>query len=493
MKHPIPSDWGGEQWHCIQLQWPDSREWDVILLGLLSYAKLGRIWDERTGSVRDTQQIGWAIWDKNAPFVACDDCPDCPDCPPPQDCPDCPDSGGGTTGECLTCSEGASDEGDEEMGQVVTDVQIVNGKIRVFFGKCCYEDLDATGLTVDTSESIPDDIYDPLLPPATTYSACGRAKAVHEAVVACTDAMWDQRLNPLVWQWIGRVEDAVGVGNLSNNMIISGIEAALHLELFTGEETVFDESNMQRALCFMVESFEATNGDLSDTEWDAIKSAYTAAFGIYTGSIWGYAVLAIGKGTLSRIAKAGAVNQTADCGCPSAPVFENIGIGYDWRYVYDFRDGVGAWNLSASTHQDPAYGLWGDGSGDVNNRTTPEATLQFTDVANGSTLQCIGIVVDMLGAPENIDNSQVWVGTDDTIHIGGDQLVLVTGDNPTTPGQHQVVVFANNGLGSLELQFKVKLFAYHETDHVRDNTVENSQRIVAVLFAGSGPGPMVSA
>jgi len=92
-KHPIPDDWDGETWKDICILWPDSPLWRGILRGFLSTPRRGRFWDEHTGNVRDTQEIGKTIYEANEAMDPCDGviCPPGPmgpTGPPGQDC-DC--------------------------------------------------------------------------------------------------------------------------------------------------------------------------------------------------------------------------------------------------------------------------------------------------------------------------------------------------------------------------------------------------------------------
>lgn len=59
---PIPDDWDGETWGCHLLEWPNSDQFNGILLGLLTWPLRGWFWDERTGQVTDAQAIGMEIY-----------------------------------------------------------------------------------------------------------------------------------------------------------------------------------------------------------------------------------------------------------------------------------------------------------------------------------------------------------------------------------------------------------------------------------------------
>jgi len=73
MKLPIPNDWNGEDWACIQVQWPNSPLWIAILNGWLSQSARGRTWDENSGTITEAQTIGREIWQRNRLMNACSD------------------------------------------------------------------------------------------------------------------------------------------------------------------------------------------------------------------------------------------------------------------------------------------------------------------------------------------------------------------------------------------------------------------------------------
>ena len=326
----IPDDWTLEtgEWTAYCIRWPESEEWEIMMRSVLYTFTRGREWDRDSGSIRTAQKIGWQIFDRNNPLVPCEDCPDCPDCP--------------DSGSPVLPSDGVGSSvimESEDMGQVVTDVKIENGQLVVYFGPCCTHTFDLSASITEGGETVPDDIFDPLLPEGATYSACGRAAAVHAAVSLAVDSMWDERLNPNIFQWIGHVEQNVGLGNLSNNAVLSGVTYAIALDVVLGGEDIFDESKLQRALCSMAEVFQASNTNLSDDEWGAIFSAYQYAFGVYVGGIFVYAIRAIGRGTMSTVAKGGAVNQSANCGCPgTVPEEETEPDAQGWFLSQNYAD-----------------------------------------------------------------------------------------------------------------------------------------------------------
>src|SRR5690606_12920058 len=67
----IPSDWDGEAWSCVRVQWPDSPQYRALLRGALSQLMRGRYWDGQTGSVIGAQNVGKAVWAANAGLSPC--------------------------------------------------------------------------------------------------------------------------------------------------------------------------------------------------------------------------------------------------------------------------------------------------------------------------------------------------------------------------------------------------------------------------------------
>ncbi len=64
-KVPIPTDWDAETFCCKVVEWPQSPQWEAILLGLLTWPLRGRFWDGATGNIRDVQSVGRQIFDLN--------------------------------------------------------------------------------------------------------------------------------------------------------------------------------------------------------------------------------------------------------------------------------------------------------------------------------------------------------------------------------------------------------------------------------------------
>jgi len=477
---PIPSDWllPSGKWAGVCVTWPDSEAWRLHLRSLLYHITRGRSWDQQSGTITTVQAIAWEIFRRNDPFVPCQDCQPCED--------GTPGSQNGTSGAFGACSAG-NGEDDNEMGQVVTDVTIVDGKLTVWFGPCCSKTLEDF-VTGQTGQNMGDDPLNPDGDPDFVYSACGKANAIVEMVFSIVDAAWQEIDSlPFLWEIIPNIESAVGY-DLDNNWIVDLMSNVVATSLAGFEAADFqDSTSKQRILCRLVSMFQdSAAGVVDNAAFESIRSVFCSE----VRSVWEFtaelmfqsAINALGRVDMDTVAKLGAGDTTTNCDCPAeetAQPFEQYGLDKAWRYVFDFQTGTNGFVLDGSgTHQN-ATGLWAD------NQITDHianivANLDFDNVNNGSTLLLVGLIWTNVG--DETWNSQVKCGVNNLDPIGMADLVNLGGTAPATPGTFTVIASVNHALGAGDDQFRLQLQAEHLTDV--------SQKLVAVLFAGSGPGPM---
>ena len=335
MKLPIPEDWDGVSWQCIEVQWPDSVQYRGLLLGVLSLLTRGRLWDESTGTIRDAQAIGWQIFNRNYPLTECTVCDS-----DNGDNGSVDNSSPYALGQIATGTPAAIDE-DEEMGQVVTDVQIIGGKIRVFFGPCCYRDLEGIDLAVDTGE----EVEDPYVPSdgssdPNTYSACAKAWAVVDAIEAVLNAAYDVVGSSfLPWQWPGKVETAVDM-NLNDKWTVALIIDWLGLGILITSENAFTEDDQQKSAQSLANVFANTPAGVPDeATYEAVKNAIHTRGLVYDGLIMS-AIAALGRSNLDRIVKLGAREDLSRT-CEEPVDFGlTIPVPHDWALLIDFRTGL---------------------------------------------------------------------------------------------------------------------------------------------------------
>jgi len=469
---PIPADWllTTGVWTGFCIAWPESEAWALHLRSLLYHLTRGRTWDAQTGTITTAQAIAWEIYNRNAPLVLCGDCEECP--PEPQN---------GTSGAFGACSADDS-EGDSEMGQVVTDVQVVDGKIRVFYGPCCYVDL--TGITAD--QVSPDIGDDPLVPPGGSppaYSACGKAYAVVKAIETCLIAMFAAVVEvDWPWQILGHVEQSVGY-NLDNKwMAALYVDVSSLISLGLGAADIFTPIDQQEMICKLVNLFgDNALGVPDSATYDALKAAITTSNFVYSG-VLETAVACFGRGNLDTIAKLAADDTTRNCNCPdqTAELFFGVGTGFAWRYVFDFRASQHSWTLDDSnTRWSSGLGLWAENQVTLH-KAKIDASRPIDQQNNGSTLKLIGVVLQMAG--DETYEATMLIGTNAGNLIPQADLIAMTGNAPSAAGTYTIMKTVDDALGADETALRCLLECQHLTDV--------SQKIVGLYFAGTGPGPL---
>jgi hypothetical protein len=163
----------------------------------------------------------------------------------------------------------------------------------------------------------------------------------------------------------------------------------------------------------------------------------------------------------------------------------------DWLYIWDFRAGLGDWELQADVFRDATYGLWANSINQNDNRCPVAANIQFDQINNGSSLMLAGVVVEFLG-DDNMDDNFVYFGHNNVTLVGPVQIGAVTGDAPCTPGTHTIVNYGYDLMTTVDIRFRAYLYAYHEDTEEHPDVVASSHRIVGVMFGGNGPGPLAN-
>lgn len=337
----IPDDWDGQTWSCIELQWPDSPKYTLLLRSLLYSLTRGRDWDRDTGNIKQQQLIGWEIFTRNSPLVNCEDCPECPPEATERDL-----SG-------LACG-GLIVMEDDDVGQVVTDVTVEDGVLTVWFGPCCSKPL-SDFVVSDVQPGIGDTPWQPPgVEEAPDYSACGKAAAIVEAIYFVLEATQDALVDTdYPWQILGHVENSVGY-NLDNKwlaalwgswLVLAGLST---IDMFSGFDIsdfvgfapadVFSPIDRANSRCALEHLFsDNAVGVPDETAYNGIKATITSRNLLYGGMI-SLAISTLGRANLDAIAKLGAANTGADCQCYAPGFGEDVDtIGLDWFMLIDFR------------------------------------------------------------------------------------------------------------------------------------------------------------
>lgn len=297
MKLPIPQDWDGETWQCIEIQWPDSDTWRAILLGALSQYILGRLWDERTGTITDIQQVGWAIWNKNSPLNACggETIPDNGTTPP------IPFFGGW---------EGYFEDSEEyEMNGPCPPVKIENG-ILYYWWCCQWQEIGALSVVPQPIEDIPP------WEETDTFSACGKASAIIESLYLIADGVWDNKDGPDYILNIGAVDNLLPQYDLNNYGIMGLLRGARSLDDTYTQSEFLNTTYKLQFLCQLAPLLTADNSGVNDDLYKQLLGLVASIYPSDTVTWWQGLLGTFGQSILSEIAVAGAGDTTADCTCP---------------------------------------------------------------------------------------------------------------------------------------------------------------------------------
>lgn len=326
MKIPIPTDWNGDTFECYTIQWPNSPEWRSILRGLILSPARGRFWDERSGSVSGAQIVGLQIDTLNLPLTTCD-------------------------GLIVPCTEPTIPRGGdfdldnlefcacEDDDMACTDcppIKIENGSLYWF-------NCGEWQLVGDIGGAPQPEVVDPWPndengdPP--TLSACGKAKAVYDAVLAVANG-FDAAGGEPPWKWVGRVESELPGYDLKNTWVVSGVLALINLLALYELEEIFNDYKLGSSLCRLVSIFGADQAGITDEQFAAIKQVFTSEFGLILSQPYTVAINAIGQTSLSTIAKLGASDTTADCDCPEfiPPPDETVPDANGWYWSVPLPD-----------------------------------------------------------------------------------------------------------------------------------------------------------
>lgn len=325
----IPDDWAiGEDWIDYCIHWPDSWQWRLLLKSLLYTLTRGRSWDRNSGTITDAQAAGWAIFEENHLLLdLCGDSEQTDVAPPPD-------------GTVYVYMGGALVEvGD--MGQVVTAIEVVDGKLRIYYGKCCYEDFDipaATQITPDYGDQpwmpTDDSGYD-----EPGYSACGKATAIVKATYLLVQAAFGALEVDWPWQILPHVEQAVGYnlknGYLANMMANVGAGALVGLD-YLDIYNVGDEAD---AICHLQELFtDSAAGVPTNDLFVQIKQVFGDQINFLNRPMITLALECYGRDNLDTIAKLGAIDTESTCDCYVPPFGESVDqTGLDWFILVDLR------------------------------------------------------------------------------------------------------------------------------------------------------------
>lgn len=354
MRITIPQDWDGEDWACVQIEWPNSPQWFAVLAGLISQVNRGWSWQETGGVGNDLPEVlavAQEILARNWPWRDCEG----EVIPPPS-----VQNGNGHDGmefaggglfcweDCMPCID------------ISGMLKIENGVLYALDHCCNWVAVGAISgnQSVETLDENPE--YDPESDPPQAWAACGKAYGVITSMAAfindCIDEWdtppwefrqaivkkWPQWSLSLVWLFRLQQISAtfVGLGSWSKGDI-------------TGADIV------QTIICKLAAQLLDTP-TVTDDEFGHLKSSISSALSDYYGEqelvgdlmwfiardFWQTAQDAIGSGDLRNEMVLGASDTDAVCDCPD--LLPPVPEGLDWFHTYDFT-------IDEQTFVDPGF------------------------------------------------------------------------------------------------------------------------------------------
>jgi hypothetical protein len=385
-KLPIPNDWDDAKWHCVSIQWPDSTLWDAVLLGWLSLPKRHELWEGLPGDVLAAQEIGWDIWLKNGLLPPC-----APAVPAPEP-------------EIIYIpAGGGSDESEDDMGQVVTDVTLnTAGQIVVWFGPCCSKVLDIP--LVKPEITPPYEGQDP----APTYSACGKASALVDLLYEAVDRIWETKADPPN-EWVGDIEDYFpGNDDLDDNFIIGSYLANIFYdETFGDYIDLVQEDQKQSLKCQWLKIMTADSSGVTREQYDRMHAVLDVIYGLPEAYIFGQAMEIFGPHDMSNIAMLMSTDVAANCDCPEVPVPEAplTWPDYGWFHLVNFA----AWSTQPTWFSDGGQGDWLASVGLVSIDTTNNRDVWpvVNPEVDGGTLRRVAFKLKLLAGGTNWDDNSI--------------------------------------------------------------------------------------
>lgn len=317
MRVPIPDDWNGEDWRCVQVFWPDSVGWIGVLLGLLSTTRKGRYWDERTGTITDAQAVADEIISRLIPLDGCWE----------NLASTCPAS---------ACSSGGNNTAESDWLDLmacldISDLLKIEDGILYAMSGCC--EWVAIG-EIGNLATVPygTEYFDTLETPPT-FSACGKATAVLNAIYSVANSVWDEidNLNP--FQVVSNVKaDNPGLSLAASNVTVAWFAAKAMVALadeLTVQSNLFDETTWESLHCKAAGIFSADDASAPDDLFKKLTTIFVSEFGqsLTTYADWYNTIMvAIGANELISLAQLGATDTTSTCNCPQEGFLGYTGV-----------------------------------------------------------------------------------------------------------------------------------------------------------------------
>lgn len=326
MKLPIPQDWDGESWQCLQIQWPKSPAYRAILLGFLSYLTRGRAWDERIGLVTDAQDVGWAIFNKNYPLKACENGEDT-----------------GTRGPGFWPCESSYDEVEECEDNMSgcagsgLPIKIEDGKL--YWWACCQWNL--VGPISTPVEDFPDGTEEPDHDPDEGVDRCKKATHVVNVLWEMSRIIYEHAGTTYEGEVQNLLKAAYPMFDYSLAYLILATPVYVPLRLGGPFDDSFTAIAKQRLICKWAEVVKGDSWEISASERDKMGVACFAAMGADEAAAMNGTLAVLGADDLRKLGlQAGTMGSGLDCSCPDyiEPADDLPGNpgGLEWQHDFKF-------------------------------------------------------------------------------------------------------------------------------------------------------------
>lgn len=308
-------------------------------------------------------------------------------------------------------------EGDE-MGQVVTDVFLRNGKLVVQFGPCCEREYEFDADKNFGISNAPEDggFEIPSYGPTESYTACAKAAALIDVHIAIADSLFDDaEKGSWPWEAYSNLRANVPGINFGMSQLIAayGFSRGVDWQGLISEAE--DPEFYQLLRCNLAQLFDDDSSGITETQYsqaiEAVRSAARSFFPLpdivvaYKGVVdFHVAVMSsIGAGDANNITSFVADDGTQNCDCPSTSIYNLTPDANGWyfRKLPDVEvtmvSGANFWNGAGFTFysEHDIFGMIFDS----------ELTSPLTDIAMQSSSNIAGDDVAWQGGTP-------WAGTE---------------------------------------------------------------------------------
>jgi len=447
----IPQDWDGESMTCWAIQWPDSADYKHLLTSILYSLTRGREYDKTSGTIKEAQQAGWAIFDENYPLAAC-------------------------VGQGETVYETieriryvAGSGGSKERLRMVTKVWIdyQTNELVVQDGQCCENRYPLPDSAGNTSYPQPGGTDWTDLP--DTYpeaSGCAKASVFVDTIAGIVDAMTDAgfaELSP--FSVMAAARSYAPQIDFGDNALFQAATAAINVALAGVIEEVEDADFVQTLKCRLAPMFDAGQPGITNQQYSDAKTVINAeaqswfpygTYGLVAAPmqvLWGQTANAIGKGDAEALTTAINSDGTEDCSCPNLTGL--VPEGMEWMYEIDFTSSNGGWAIHEGIYT-PGVGWQGTTSWFSGSRlnqlrsqlvaSNAQGVLRYVkltwdagvDLSNTTNITGSGLIV------ENTAGNTVALSLTD-MRLWGSGVIEAVVNTPYAAGDTRIMIDYNQG------------------------------------------------